>query len=481
MSKGKEKVIEIDDDELDFLPSLLANYAFDPRIPLEPIRSSVGTSARRMSPQITSSTSNSGDEGSSGSEDTLSVDQGEDSGEMSSPGTSRPDKKSKIGGKKDTPIRPPRGYVTLFLESFKLGMRCCQSEPTIDEVKHLYQLKSSPKDVGWYYFMSSTKTRKPITDLPTGGGGNWKKKFFFAGDPWGQVAQIDGKNYHLVSWSQGVHYQLKPEPLKEVEAVLANSYSGRELLTTYNFFESRLVHTDLKMKDAVIGALTRKRPRAHTAKHDQNKDAPSAKQVNIAEQVPPLRTLPLPPTKAGETTYYKAKVGRYDRMMKEEAKATTLEEELTKVKEDLQRQKATYEAQLESLKDSHQVQVENLEKEADNQYDQGLRHSYRCIMAVLRKQHPNLKMNELAAGVAQYIDEEAAKEDVEELEPNATEEGNSPPRVVHADVSEASTPPGAIGAEKFGFPLPYVLESARLCLVEQVLACLASSLAINRL
>ena len=29
----------------------------------------------------------------------------------------------RIPGKKDTPSRPPKGFVTLFLESFKLGMR----------------------------------------------------------------------------------------------------------------------------------------------------------------------------------------------------------------------------------------------------------------------------------------------------------------------------------------------------------------------
>ena len=114
--------------------------------------------------------------------------------------------------------------------------------------------------------------------------------------------------------------------------------------------------------------------------------------------------------------YYKAKVGRYDQKIKEDiqstksradaaekkardfnlknlkliereslaqAKAIILEEELNKVKEDLQTQKD--EAQLESLNASHQTQVKNLEKEADNQYDQGLRHSYRCIMAVLGK------------------------------------------------------------------------------------------------
>ena len=100
-----------------------------------------------------------------------------------------------------------------------------------------------------------------------------------------------------------------------------------------------------------------------------------------------------------------------------------------------------YEAQLESLRDSHRVQVENLEKEADNQYDQGLRHSYRCIMAVLGKQHPDLKMDDLAAGVTEHMDEEAAKEDAEEVAPMVIEEENSPPRVIPADAGEASTPP----------------------------------------
>ena len=61
-------------------------------------------------------------------------------------------------------------------------------------------------------------------------------------------------------------------------------------------------------------------------------------------------------------------------------------------------------------------------------------------MAVLGKQHPDLKMDELATGVAQHMDEEAAKEDAEEVEPTAVEEGNTPPRAIPADVAEASTP-----------------------------------------
>ncbi|XP_024045794.1 uncharacterized protein LOC112100729 [Citrus clementina] len=549
MSKGKEKVIEVDDDELDFIPSLLADPAFDPGIPLEPIRSSVGTSARRMSPQTTSSSDSSDEEGYSGSENTLSEGQGDDSGEASPSGAPRPERRSRIGGralsrdyaidymtctttfdelgdirlrysipgeillkvpgKKDAPSRPPRGYVTLYLDSFKYGLRC-PLQPYFARI--LNGLNLAP-------------------------------------------GQLNPNGWRVLSVSWGVHFPLGPDQLKRVEAVLANSCSSRELLSTYNLLESRLILPGHRMEDAVMAALTRKRSRPPTTKRDESKDAPTAKRANIVQQAPPLKILPPAPVTVGEasgaatdpatssppvglrsrlpdsraeplvpylnelaklvrkeeledfdgrtlgelvgaiqhsafhlscmTTYYKAKVGRYDRKMKgdiqsattradaaekkagelnlenlklieqeslAQAKAITLEKELTKVKEDLQRQKAMYEAQLESLRDSHRAQVENyraqvenLEREADNQYDQGLRHSYRCIMAVLGKQHPDLKMDDLAAGVAQHMDEEAAKEDTEGVEPIVIEEENSPPRSVPADVGEASTPPDATG------------------------------------
>ena len=97
MSKGKEKVVKVDDNKLDFLPNLLTDPVFDPGIPLEPIRSSVETSVRRMSPQTTSTSGSSGDEGSSDSENTLSEDQRGDSSERFSPGTSRPEGQSTVG------------------------------------------------------------------------------------------------------------------------------------------------------------------------------------------------------------------------------------------------------------------------------------------------------------------------------------------------------------------------------------------------
>ncbi|KAH9651097.1 Receptor-like serine/threonine-protein kinase SD1-6 [Citrus sinensis] len=126
------------------------------------------------------------------------------------------------------------------------------------------------------------------------------------------------------------------------------------------------------------------------------------------------------------------------------------------------RQKVVYEAQLESLRDSHRVQVENLEKEAANQYDQGLRHSYRCIMAVLGKQHPDIKMDDLATGVAEHMDEEAAKEDAEEVAPMVIEEENSPPRVIPTDAGEASTPPDATGDTPPALEVDQLTEAARL-------------------
>ena len=53
-------------------------------------------------------------------------------------------------------------------------------------------------------------------------------------------------------------------------------------------------------------------------------------------------------------------------------------------------------------------------------------------------------MDELAASVTQYMDEEVAKEDVKVLDPNATEEGTSPSREVLVEVAEANTPLGQL-------------------------------------
>ena len=133
MSKDKEKVIEVDDDELDFLPGLLAEPAFDPRILLEPIRSAnVGTSARRMSLEVTTSPSNSDDEGSSGSEDTLGEDTGEDSGEVFLPGAARPEKNGKLGGR-------------ALAEHYTIDLMTCRT--TVDDLVKLCSIYDIPDGI----------------------------------------------------------------------------------------------------------------------------------------------------------------------------------------------------------------------------------------------------------------------------------------------------------------------------------------------
>lgn len=58
-------------------------------------------------------------------------------------------------------------------------------------------------------------------------------------------------------------------------------------------------------------------------------------------------------------------------------------------------------------------QVEALEKEIDYNYNEGLGHFYRCIIAVLERQHLGLKVDEMAAGIIEYMSEQEAKRDEE--------------------------------------------------------------------
>ena len=237
-----------------------------------------------------------------------------------------------------------RGYVTLFMECFKLGMRlplqpyfvqilrrihlapcqlnpngrrllfglfilwnkCGQSEPIVDEIKHLFQLKSSPKDADWYYSMSSTKARKSTTEHPTGGG-NWKSKFFLLRDPGvrGHLPMVGMSMFLLVSQFQvayqfkiflastrlveqvdsnailicvanswSINYNIKSKLLKRVEVASANIYSCNVLLSTRSLVDWHLVLDAHDMEDSVIWALNRRRPRFGGAKGGPNKYAP---------------------------------------------------------------------------------------------------------------------------------------------------------------------------------------------------------------
>ncbi|KAH9701426.1 hypothetical protein KPL71_024990 [Citrus sinensis] len=187
-----------------------------------------------------------------------------------------------IPGKGDVPSQPPKGYVTMHLESFKLGARlplqpyfarilggmhlapgqlhpngwrvlsalyvlwemCGLGELSLMEVKYLYQLRSSPKEAGWYYFMSNSAKRKPITDFPSSCK-NWKNKFFFTGENWCPTIHLVGGDIHLLtrfvtleSW--GLIKKLDDDPLLNVEIALVNASTCQDLLSSTNLIRSRL-------------------------------------------------------------------------------------------------------------------------------------------------------------------------------------------------------------------------------------------------
>lgn len=108
MSKGNEKIAN-DDDELEFLPNLLKEPIFDPRIHLEVVgHTTFGDSARKMSLEASTSSreyesDNIDIEETFSTEQTFSESQGRnsgrDGGEKSSQKKVRPKKKRKLSSK----------------------------------------------------------------------------------------------------------------------------------------------------------------------------------------------------------------------------------------------------------------------------------------------------------------------------------------------------------------------------------------------
>ncbi|XP_024036857.1 uncharacterized protein LOC107175464 [Citrus sinensis] len=236
-----------------------------------------------------------------------------------------------VPGKGDVPNRPLRGYVTMHLESFKLGARlplqhyfvkilggmhlalgqlhpngwrvlsamyvlwkrCGSEEPSLVEVKHLYQLRSSPKEAGWYYFMSSSVKRKPITGFPSSCK-NWKNKFFFAGGAWCPAAHSLGESWGLIKG-------LEDRPLLQVETALVNAYTCQDLLSPTALVGSGLVDIATGMDNKILSALSRKRGRAPSS---SSNPPPPPKKSSVGPSKAPVPDLPPPPPRksGGEKT-----------------------------------------------------------------------------------------------------------------------------------------------------------------------------------
>lgn len=83
-------------------------------------------------------------------------------------------------------------------------------------------------------------------------------------------------------------------------------------------------------------------------------------------------------------------------------------------------------------------------------------------MAVLERQHLDLKIDELTASVTEYMNEEAFKKDGEKTGLNTTKNVTSPLPHTPINVAEASTPPGTIGETPHSLLLENPTEAALL-------------------
>ncbi|XP_024036207.1 uncharacterized protein LOC112096765 [Citrus clementina] len=248
-----------------------------------------------------------------------------------------------VPGKGDVPSRPPRGYVTMHLESFKLGARlplqryfakilggmhlapgqlhpngwrvlsamfvlwerCGLEEPSLVEVKHLYQLRSSPREAGWYYFMSSSAKGKPITGFPSSCK-NWKNKFFFAGVNWCPALRSLGGDIYLPTQfvtpeSWGLIGGLGDRPLLQVETALVNASTCQDLLSPTNLVGSGLVDIAAGMDNKILSAMSRKRGRARSS---FSNPPPPSKKTSVGHSKALVPALPPPPPRksGGEKT-----------------------------------------------------------------------------------------------------------------------------------------------------------------------------------
>ncbi|XP_024034554.1 uncharacterized protein LOC112096088 [Citrus clementina] len=189
------------------------------------------------------------------------------------------------------------------------GDRCGSEEPSLVEVKHLYQLRSSPKEVGWYYFMSSSVKRKPITGFPSSCK-NWKNKFFFAGGNWcPAVRSLGGDIYlptHFVTLeSWGLVKDLEDRPLLQVETTLVNASTCQDLLSLINLVGSGLMDIVAWMDNNILSAMSRKRGRAPSS---SSNPPPPPKKVSVSPSKASVPALPPPPPSksVGEKTIDKS-------------------------------------------------------------------------------------------------------------------------------------------------------------------------------
>ncbi|XP_024039303.1 uncharacterized protein LOC127898862 [Citrus sinensis] len=412
-----------------------------------------------------------------------------------------------VPGKGDVPSRPLWGYVTMHLESFRLGARlplqhyfakilggmylapgqlhpngwrvlsvmyvlwerCGSEELSLVEVKHLYQLRSRPREAGWYYFMSSSVKRKSITGFPFSCK-NWKNKFFFAGGKsWGLIGGLEDRPLLQVetalcddkkAWSGSEQLQqpssaseesqcwpfkasvpaLPPPPPRKSVGEKTNDKSS-EVSTRSGDRSSPLPSRDqgdyLTLYQRDYGKSVGPKMVQDIESMNLNELAGSVQRVSfklativscyknrITRQEKKLQAENQDLKKRVESAdRSKEKLAKLNRQITElekkvavaESTSSKLEGELGNLKSDLQATQSERDTLRTALKEDIKSLSEQLAEEKgksadvddqlDVEYNSGVAFSYKCIMSVLKEEYPELDMSKLGAGVERYMAE----------------------------------------------------------------------------
>ncbi|KAK9214230.1 hypothetical protein WN944_006218 [Citrus x changshan-huyou] len=124
------------------------------------------------------------------------------------------------------------------------------------------------------------------------------------------------------------------------------------------------------MKEVIIEAMKRKRPYSCGAFESSSKDTTLMKKVEGVDDGYPYRHCSQRQEKMTDKTTSRVFLVR------------------AKIDSEIQENVGSGSVPMQGF------QVKVLEKEIDDNYNAGLKLSYKCIMAVLKKQHPKLKMDE---------------------------------------------------------------------------------------
>ncbi|XP_024043232.1 uncharacterized protein LOC112099931 [Citrus clementina] len=248
-----------------------------------------------------------------------------------------------ILGKGDS--RPPKGYVTLHMESFKLGAR----------------LPLQP------YFVKIL-------------GG-----MHLAPDSWGLLSKLDKNS------------------LLKVETTLVNTSHCQDLLSPMNLFRSGLVDVVVGIDNKILSAMSRKRARVNPGMLPfLRRKAMSVLLKFLLMLCPVLRLERI------AESYKKSRSVRYERkqhakiqdLKKKAESADRFKEQML----NLHRQVLDLEEKVTIAESkSSKLESELVDNRLDAKYDYGLAFCYKCIMFVLKKEYPELNIGKLEAEVQVYM------------------------------------------------------------------------------